>query len=61
MPRCGEMRREDAYQREGHTGRTLVREEDLRIVLVASSCSASSDAAGDPSLTAFRVACETHE
>lgn len=30
-----EMRREDAYLREGHTARTLVREPDLRIVLVA--------------------------
>jgi quercetin dioxygenase-like cupin family protein len=29
-----EMRREDAYQREGHTARTLVREQDLRVVLV---------------------------
>lgn len=29
-----EMRREDAYRREGHTARTLVREPDLRIVLV---------------------------
>src|SRR5574338_117229 len=29
-----EMRREDAYQRDGHTARTLVRERDLRIVLV---------------------------
>ena len=29
-----EMRREDAYLRGGHTARTLVREPDLRIVLV---------------------------
>ena len=29
-----ELRKEDAYQREGHTARTLVREPDLRIVLV---------------------------
>jgi quercetin dioxygenase-like cupin family protein len=29
-----EMRREDAYQRDGHTARTLVREEDMRVVLV---------------------------
>jgi quercetin dioxygenase-like cupin family protein len=29
-----EMRREDAYRGEGHTARTLVREEDMRIVLV---------------------------
>jgi quercetin dioxygenase-like cupin family protein len=29
-----EMRREDAYRSEGHTARTLVREEDMRIVLV---------------------------
>jgi quercetin dioxygenase-like cupin family protein len=29
-----EMRREDAYARVGHTARTLVREEDLRIVLI---------------------------
>ena len=29
-----EMRHEDAYEREGHTARTLVREDDLRIVLV---------------------------
>jgi quercetin dioxygenase-like cupin family protein len=30
-----EMRSEDAYQRTGHTARTLVREPDLRIVLIA--------------------------
>lgn len=30
-----EMRAEDAYAREGHTARTLVRERDLRVVLVA--------------------------
>jgi quercetin dioxygenase-like cupin family protein len=30
-----EMRTEPAYAREGHTARTLVREPDLRIVLVA--------------------------
>ena len=29
-----EMQREDAYQREGRTGRTLIREDDLRVVLV---------------------------
>jgi quercetin dioxygenase-like cupin family protein len=29
-----EMRREDGYQREGHTARTLIREDDMRIVLV---------------------------
>jgi quercetin dioxygenase-like cupin family protein len=29
-----EMRTSDAYAREGHTARTLVREPDLRIVLV---------------------------
>ena len=29
-----EMRNEEAYVREGHTARTLVREPDLRIVLV---------------------------
>jgi len=30
-----EMRREEAYAREGHTARTLVREPDLRVVLIA--------------------------
>ncbi len=30
-----EMRGEEAYLREGHTARTLVREHDLRVVLVA--------------------------
>ncbi|MDQ2642888.1 MAG: hypothetical protein M3020_03670 [Myxococcota bacterium] len=35
-----EMRREDAYNREGHTGRTLVREQDLRIVLVVMKAGA---------------------
>jgi len=35
-----EMRREDAYQREGHTARTLVREQDMRIVLVAMKAGA---------------------
>lgn len=29
-----ELREEDAYEREGHTARTLVREPDLRIVLL---------------------------
>jgi quercetin dioxygenase-like cupin family protein len=29
-----EMRGEDAYRRDGHTARTLVREDDLRIVLI---------------------------
>ena len=29
-----ELRQEEAYRREGHTGRTLVREPDLRVVLV---------------------------
>ena len=28
------MREEDAYMREGHTARTLTREQDLRIVLI---------------------------
>lgn len=35
-----EIRREDAYQREGHTARTLVREEDMRIVLVVMKAGA---------------------
>lgn len=35
-----EMRREEAYQREGHTARTLVREQDLRIVLVVMKAGA---------------------
>jgi quercetin dioxygenase-like cupin family protein len=30
-----ELRREEPYAREGHTGRTLVREPDLRVVLIA--------------------------
>ncbi|HZP37107.1 MAG TPA: cupin domain-containing protein [Methylomirabilota bacterium] len=30
-----ELRGEEAYLRDGHTARTLVRERDLRIVLVA--------------------------
>jgi quercetin dioxygenase-like cupin family protein len=29
-----ELRREDAYERDGHTARTLVREDDIRIVLI---------------------------
>jgi quercetin dioxygenase-like cupin family protein len=29
-----EMREQDAYARDGHTARTLVREADLRIVLM---------------------------
>ncbi|GEL73229.1 cupin domain-containing protein [Myxococcus virescens] len=35
-----EMRREDVYLREGHTARTLVREPDLRIVLIAMKAGA---------------------
>jgi quercetin dioxygenase-like cupin family protein len=30
-----DMRQEEAYAREGHTARTLVREPDLRVVLIA--------------------------
>lgn len=30
-----ELRREEAYAREGHTARTLVRAHDLRVVLIA--------------------------
>jgi hypothetical protein len=30
-----ELRREEPYAREGHTGRTLVREPDLRVVLIS--------------------------
>ena len=33
-PIVAEMRREEVYEREGHTARTLAREEDLRVVLV---------------------------
>jgi quercetin dioxygenase-like cupin family protein len=33
-PIAAEMRGEAAYAREGHTARTLVRETDLRVVLV---------------------------
>jgi quercetin dioxygenase-like cupin family protein len=29
-----EMRGEDAYQRDGHAARTLVREDDIRIILM---------------------------
>jgi quercetin dioxygenase-like cupin family protein len=35
-----ELRREDAYQRDGHTARTLVRKPDLRIVLVVMKAGA---------------------
>jgi quercetin dioxygenase-like cupin family protein len=35
-----ELRKEDAYQREGHTARTLVRKPDLRIVLVVMKAGA---------------------
>jgi quercetin dioxygenase-like cupin family protein len=35
-----EMRQEDAYQRDGHTARTLVREEDLRLVLIVMKAGA---------------------
>ena len=35
-----ELRAEDAYQREGHTARTLVRSPDLRIVLVVMKAGA---------------------
>jgi quercetin dioxygenase-like cupin family protein len=33
-PIAKEMRGEGAYERDGHTARTLVREPDLRVVLV---------------------------
>jgi len=36
-----ELRRQDAYTRDGHTARTLVREPDLRIVFVAMRGGAS--------------------
>lgn len=32
---AGELRAEDAYAREGHTARTLIRSPDLRIVVIA--------------------------
>lgn len=35
-----ELRKEEAYQREGHTARTLVRKPDLRIVLVVMKAGA---------------------
>ena len=35
-----EMRQEAAYLREGHTARTLVREPDLRVVLVVMKAGA---------------------
>jgi quercetin dioxygenase-like cupin family protein len=35
-----ELRREEGYQREGHTARTLVREADLRVVLVVMKAGA---------------------
>ena len=35
-----ELRRQDAYEREGHTARTLVREQDLRIVLIVMKAGA---------------------
>ena len=36
-----ELRRVDAYVREGHTARTLVRASDLRVVLIALRAGAS--------------------
>lgn len=36
----GDVRREEAYRRDGHTARTLVREPDLRIVLVVMQAGA---------------------
>ncbi len=36
-----EMRREDTYVRDGHTARTLVREADLRIVLIVMRAGAT--------------------
>ncbi len=35
-----EMRGEQAYSREGHTARTLVREPDLRVVLIVMQAGA---------------------
>jgi len=35
-----ELRKNDAYRREGHTARTLVRKPDLRIVLVVMKAGA---------------------
>jgi quercetin dioxygenase-like cupin family protein len=35
-----EMRSEEAYLREGHTARTLVREHDMRVVLIAMTAGA---------------------
>lgn len=36
-----DLRREDAYARDGHTARTIVRESDLRIVVIAMRGGAS--------------------
>jgi quercetin dioxygenase-like cupin family protein len=35
-----EVRLEEAYQRDGHSARTLVREADLRVVLIAMKAGA---------------------
>jgi quercetin dioxygenase-like cupin family protein len=35
-----DMRQEDAYRRDGHTARTVVREEDLRVVLIVMKAGA---------------------
>jgi quercetin dioxygenase-like cupin family protein len=35
-----EMRQENAYTREGHTARTLIREPDLRVVLIVMQAGA---------------------
>ena len=35
-----ELRRADAYQRDGHTARTLIRERDLRVVLIVMKAGA---------------------
>lgn len=35
-----ELRADDAYQRDGHTARTLVREPSMRVVLIAMKASA---------------------
>ncbi len=37
---ASELRAADAYAREGHTARTLLREDDLRIVVIAMKAGA---------------------
>lgn len=52
---AGELRREEAFRREGHTARTLVREDDLRVVFEVLGAGSHVALRGVPETASLRV------